>query len=290
MILSHGSMLKLTHITNFYHATSSEHCLAQDVTAESMRRAADFARRDCAVELKGVVSRNEIEAVPKGFCKARPLDRTIVDIGHFAPIRPYPLLRDILDRGSERCEADYLIYTNADIALMPHFYVAVCQIINAGHDSFSITRRTIADRPFTSPSQLPAMYSAVGRKHPGLDCFVFARDKYAQFILGDLCLGIPGVGKALQLNLIAFGDSLAGGENGVIRDGHLTFHLGDSQVYRNPVLRDYHRHNARELILQLSRMRKSNLRRETPMFSQTEHQMTGVLKKYPASPQDRQRV
>jgi len=249
--------MRFTHIVNFFSGSSDEHRLAQSVTVDSMRRAADFARQDCSVELMAVVSANDKATVPEGFTAARPLDRTILDLGNFSPKRPYPLLRDILDRGYEASEADFLIYTNADIALMPHFYLGIQQIILSGYDAFSITRRTI-DRPFTKPSELPAMYSAMGRNHPGLDCFVFARGKYADYVLGDVCLGIPGVGRALQLNLIAFADSLAGGKNGVIRDAHLTFHLGDSLIHRDPALKDYHQHNARALRDQIRLMRQSN--------------------------------
>ena len=106
------------------------------------------------------------------------------------------MIRDILDRLYAASDADYFIYTNVDIALMPHFYTAVTQLIETGVDAMVINRRTIAKSP-SDPAHLPLMWAQVGEKHPGYDCFVFRRDAYPNFDLGTACIGANWIGRVL---------------------------------------------------------------------------------------------
>ncbi|MCA9333981.1 hypothetical protein KC963_02955, partial [Candidatus Saccharibacteria bacterium] len=106
--------------------------------------------------------------------------------------------------------------------------------------AFVINRRTIPDS-YTSPDQLSAMYKEQGLPHPGYDCFVFKKDLYAQFIVGDVCIGTGQVDTPLVCSMIA-----AANKFGEFTDEHLTFHIGDSRQWLKWRYRDYFFHNCRE--------------------------------------------
>ena len=121
--------------------------------------------------------------IPEGFIKTPDLDRSILDISQFQVPRKLPIIKDILDRLYQvAVDADYLIYTNADIALQPHFYTEVAKLIEQGYDAFIINRRTIPDH-YKDISEIPQMYAEKGEPHPGQDCFVFKRSLYEKFYL-----------------------------------------------------------------------------------------------------------
>jgi hypothetical protein len=170
------------------------------------------------------------------------LDRSVLEAGSFRRARKLPFIGDILDRLYNATDADYLIYTNVDIALMPHFYLAVDRLIDCGYDAFTITRRTIPSTHRTE-EQIPLMYAQVGEPHPGHDCFVFRRDVYPDYYLGEACIGASEVGKLLNLNLICHATKF-----GEFKDLHLTFHLGDDRIWQSPDLCDYSEHNRKVLV------------------------------------------
>jgi hypothetical protein len=150
--------------------------------------------------------------------------------------RKLPLISDILETLYESCRADYLVYTNVDIALMPYFYSTVVCLLQKGYDAFAINRRTIAEA-----GQLPLMFAALGESHKGYDCFVFRRDMYPRFRLGSICVGAAWVGRALLANLVAWSTRFA-----EFRDFHVTFHIGDAQTWRDSRFSDYQEHNRQE--------------------------------------------
>ena len=45
------------------------------------------------------------------------------------------------------------------------------------------------------------MWSEIGHKHPGWDCYVFKKDLYKKFNLGDTIVGAVGDGEALRANM-----------------------------------------------------------------------------------------
>jgi hypothetical protein len=105
-------------------------------------------------------------------------------------------------------DAEYCIYSNVDIGVMPSFYVSVRALLGQGHDAIVINRRTVP-KTFQSPEDLPLIYAQVGKSHPGFDCFVFRREPAAGFVLGTACIGIPWVGRVLLLNMLANSRNLA---------------------------------------------------------------------------------
>jgi hypothetical protein len=143
-------------------------------------------------------------------------------------------LRSSTSYGTTSSEAStHLIYTNVDIALMPSLYSTVAYLIDRGHDAFVINRRKISDR-YKSPRELPLMYAEVGKEHPGHDCFVFPREAYPKYRLGRACLGVPGVGRTLLLNLAAYATSFR-----EFQKLHATFHIGNDQTWRSDRYADF---------------------------------------------------
>lgn len=130
----------------------------------------------------------------------------MLDLVPFKIKRKLPLLKDVLDRLFNASDADYLIYTNVDIALLPHFYLTVDRIIKSSIDSFVINRRTI-NLQNTGIGDIPLMYAEMGESHIGHDCFIFKRDIYPQFELGNVCVGIRLVGRVLLWNLVCIGQA-----------------------------------------------------------------------------------
>jgi hypothetical protein len=231
---------------------TSDLLIAQPITFETMRIARKNVRGTAAVQLWTAQYPEDRSLVPNGWLMTPDLDRSVLDVGTFKHLRKLPLMRDILDRLYEATDAEYLIYTNVDIALMPHFYTVVDRFIEAGIDAFVINRRTISDR-FTDTSEIMLMYAEAGQAHFGHDCFVFRRDVYPQYILGDVCIGVNWVGKILLQNLqhhaMRFKE---------FRSKHLTFHIGNQRVWENRENIDYIQHNTREAQRALMQLKGRN--------------------------------
>ena len=195
-------MKSIAHIINPVIVNeSSDLFIAQPITFETMRIAQEFARGDVDVALYSAQYPEDRPIIPEWFQMTPDLDRSILDIGSFHAKRKLPLVKDILIRLYDASDAEYFIYTNVDIAMMPHFYVAVNKIIENGYNAFVINRRTISQE-YTNVDQLYLMFSQAGEKHPGYDCFVFKRDFYPGFNTGAACIGANWIGRVLITNLI----------------------------------------------------------------------------------------
>lgn len=228
-------MLRIAHIINPVKVPEdTELAIVQPITFESMRVARDFAT-GIDIQLLSTSYPEDNEIIPDYFIKAPDLQRSVRDIADFHSKKKLPFIKDILERLYESSEAEWLIYTNADIGLMPHFYTAVAQMINAGHDAILINRRRIS-RQYHSVEQLPAIYGDIGGSHPGYDCFVFHRDLLSRFVLDDICIGVPFIEVSLLHNIIATAANLRH-----VDDMHMTFHIGMEVM--PPVDRDLYRHN-----------------------------------------------
>ena len=220
---------------------SSDLNMAQPITFRTMRTAKEVVATQVDVVQFYAKYADETPPIPEGFQKTPDLDRSVVDVADFSSRRKLALIKDILDRLYEAAEADYLIYTNVDIALMPHFYTAVSQFIDEGYDAFIINRRTIS-KIYTKPQDITLMLAQAGEPHKGHDCFVFRREVYPDYQLGMACVGTAWVGKIMALNLIHHAKRFR-----EFKDLHLTFHIGNDAAWRLPEFRDYRLHNEREL-------------------------------------------
>lgn len=240
--------VRFVHFLNpFPSPEGSSNDRVQAVSYESMRRARAF-QSEIPIHLAAVVAPDDQECVPGGFELAGVLERNVLDVSAFAHSVPLPLVYDILEAGcgyarklakehGDDPDYVYVVFTNVDIALMPHFYGVVADLIGRGYDTLTIFRRTIA--PFDPDlSLLAQMYADYGETHKGFDCFVFPLGQLDRHIRSDACIGQGFVMRNVLYNLVANARRMA-----IVRKAHLTFHLGNDQNWRDPRFADYHRFN-----------------------------------------------
>jgi len=213
---------------------------AQPVTFETMKNAKSYALlHNVYVDHLATCYKSDEIMVPDGFANAGNLQRSILDFGTFSKPKKLPLLADILGALYHSSNAEYLIYTNVDIALMPHFYVTLEKIMQEGYDAVNIFRRTLDDS-YQGVDDIPYMYADFGFDHPGTDCFVFKRALFEKFDLQNIAIGCRFVAFALRINLFVFADKIK--EFDKI---HMTFHIGDDRSWDD--LDDMSIYNEKEL-------------------------------------------
>lgn len=228
--------MKIAHIINPVNAPAgSELAAVQPVTLESIRVAREFAQKQVEVELYAVGYPEDQQIVPDYFTWLPPLQRSVLDLGKFSRPKKYPLITDVFSSVATASNAEYLMFTNMDIALMPQFYAAVNELLKEGYDALVINRRGISKK-YKGVEQLPLMYSDYGMPHPGFDCFIFKRELLDKLILADICAGVSFSETALVHNFIAFADKFK-----LIDDLHLTFHIGTEVM--PPLDPEYYNHN-----------------------------------------------
>ncbi len=173
--------------------------------------------------------------VPDYFLKLSNLEKSVLEVSPVLKNRKLPLIKDILDKTKEINDFSYCIYTNVDIALMPHFYDAVFNYINKGHDAIVINRRRLSKNN-DALNDLSLMFADLGKSHPGFDCFVFKKELLEKFLLDDICVGISFLEAALVHNIASFAEKPL-----FVPDAHLTFHIGmDVLVNRE---NEFYKHN-----------------------------------------------
>ena len=219
---------------------SSDLFIAQPITLETMRIAKRFAEAcgAAAVDLYSAHFSEGAVLVPPDFIHTALMERSTLDLGGFQIPLKLPLIGEILNRlHAAAANAEYLVYTNVDIGLLPNFYVTVNRLVEGGLDAFSINRRTISAH-YRDLGEIPLMWAETGKPHMGWDCFVFRREAFPGMQLGDACLGAVNIGRLLLVNLILTSKSFA-----EFTDLHLTFHIGNEGAWRQLPTNDYRRHN-----------------------------------------------
>ncbi|MCF8278141.1 MAG: hypothetical protein K9J17_15515 [Flavobacteriales bacterium] len=230
-------MIKIAHIVNLFQPSeTSDLKLAQEVTLASMIRARINAKEPEKIELLSAQIEGDIHMVPKEFKATSSLTRDVTNLKSFSKKMQLPILNDILDRLYNESDAEYLIFSNVDIGIQPHFYDAVNEMIDAGYDAFMINRRRIEDK-FDSVDQLDDMLTEKGKSHPGFDCFVFKRELYPQFSLAEVCIGVPFIEITLSQNLFCFAENPK-----VFTDEYLTFHIG-MEIFKGRAPKEYYLYN-----------------------------------------------
>lgn len=232
-------MIRVAHIINPVKVNEkSDLHVAQPITFETMLRARKNSEFNTQIELYTTQFEEDKEIIPGGFHVLSNLNRSVLDVNTRLSKRKLPLIGDILGKVNEMNNPDYVIFTNMDIALMPHFYDTVFLYLDKGHDALVINRRRISDN-YKTVEELPFMYSDLGKSHPGFDCFVIKTELLEQFIFGDICVGISFLEATLVHNIFSFARNPL-----YIPDAHLTFHIGmDVLVARN---NDFYKHNRTE--------------------------------------------
>jgi hypothetical protein len=235
-------MIALAHIVHPVQVGAvSDLFVAQPITFATMHMAREFSAGRTHVELHAVQYADEERLhLPASFTRTCDLTRSVGDVADFRKKRKLALIKDILDSLYGATAADYLIYTNVDIALQPYFYDMVAALIARGHDAVIINRRTISGR-YQRIEEIPLMYAEIGEKHPGWDCFVFARALYPKFRLGNACIGTDWIGRMMISNLAPLANDFM-----VFNDLHATFHIGDERAWVCNEFLDYSQHNKNE--------------------------------------------
>jgi hypothetical protein len=231
-------MYNLTHIINPVKVSeASDLFVAQPVTFETMRRAKAFAKDVADINLITVQYAEDKDIIPDYFTKTSDLNKSILDFGTFNKHRKLPLLRDILQSAVDfESSSDYIIYTNSDISLMPHFYAFINEKIDEDYDAFVINRRTISKKH--NINSLYSAYSEFGIEHPGYDCFIFKKELFDKFELENICIGAQYIGLALYLNLNLYANKFKEFDK-----EHLTFHIGNDRTWKNKDYKQFEVYN-----------------------------------------------
>lgn len=208
---------------------------AQPITFASLFAAKNFSKHKEKITLCTTQFQEDKSIIPDGFLSLSNLNQSVLDINSELKTRKLPLIKDILNKIKEIDSCDYCIYTNVDIAVMPHFYDTVFEYLEQGHDAIVINRRRLSKR-YTKVEELPLMYADLGRSHPGFDCFVFKRSLLDSFILDSICVGISFLEVALVHNIFSFAQKPL-----YVPDAHLTFHIGMDVLV--PRKNDFYKHN-----------------------------------------------
>ena len=255
-----SGILKIGHLVNPVNMPPDRDLSwQQPITYESMKWAKEFSKDKVHVEQVACFYPEDENMVPDGFIKTEPLEMSVLDIGSFKIPRKLPLFREMLKRLYETSDADYFIQTNADIGLMPHFYLLIKDLIEDGNDSFCINKRILPEELKDLPLSL--IWSSIGGNHAGHDCFVFRRGLYPALKIGNICMGTPWSETTLITNLVAFAKNFK-----VFKNANATFHLGDRRVWLPQNLNDYRILNTNEfarILKILSKKKKSILKHET---------------------------
>lgn len=227
-------MISLAHIINPVKAKEgSELFIAQPIVFEAIKKARNFTE-NIDVKLFSAQFTEDREIIPEFFQKTNDLENNIQING----FKKLPLIKDILSRLYENSNADYFIYTNADIIVLPQFYEVITKIIEQGYDAFIINRRRIP-KIYNHVNDLSFIYSDIGRSHPGFDCFIFRRELFPKFSLGEICVGIPFVEATLMHNLFAHAEKCK-----LFDYLHLTTHIGMDVMPKRDG--EYYNHNRKE--------------------------------------------
>lgn len=229
-------MIRVAHIINPVKVNEkSDLFVAQPITFESILIAKSLSKYSDGIDLYTTQFEEDREIIPSGFIQLSNLERSVLDVNSSLKGRKLPLIADILAKAGQIEDADYIIFTNMDIALMPFFYDTVFQLLEKGHDALVINRRRLHSN-YTKVEELPQMYADLGRSHPGFDCFVIKKELIEQFVLDEICVGISFLETALVHNIFSFAENPL-----YVPDAHLTFHIGMDVLV--PRTNDFYYHN-----------------------------------------------
>ena len=220
---------------------------AMGVTVFSMQRAKAYAAEQ-GVRVKLMRARQDVEehALPQAFVEAQFLNRSHRDhvsqiFGrHWNVNTPrLPFLSDILWRAFEESTADYVVYHNLDISLMPDFYVKVNALLNTGMDALQLTRIGVefpgAAHGFFNVTDMAGIYEMRDDRleaHPGADMFIFPRHWVPFLDIGDTHVGCAPIGTILWDELIRLSRTCA--VKVVGRPcSKFTFHLNGDRLTHN---------------------------------------------------------
>lgn len=223
--------LRIAHVLNIFSCQEgTENRRVQEITLESIRRANRESGPGVEVQLFSAHFPEDIPAVPEYVRATANLDRSIRDLVECADKRKLPLIHDIIRRAYDATDADFLIYTNMDIAVYPGFYRFLEKSIRKGIDALAINRaqipRHVRGRDLLVDAALDEILGIRNRRpHHGIDCVMFRREHFPEWPLSNICIGYPPIGQYLLENAESHAKRFVW-----FKDCLQTFHIGvDSQ-------------------------------------------------------------
>ena len=209
--------LKVLHLINPYAVNDAHQRSIMELTLKSIEDAICFCTSAIEIQVLAITDEQEQVNLPATFIhRAVPLKK-IGAVNATLQQLPYPLIQNLIDEAFKE-QFDYLIYTNMDIILLPHFYRFLADTIPA-NDAVVINRRRIAQRkPVPSLAEIQA---ELGWSHPGFDCFVVKRSVLEQFDFKEICIGVPFLESAFVHQIAAYSNAPR-----YVLDAHLTVHFG----------------------------------------------------------------
>lgn len=227
---------RILHIINPVKVSvQSDLFFAQPITFESLINAKKYSKFSESITLATTQFEEDKPIIPEGFLQLSNLQRSILDLNPQLKGKKLPLVIDILNKTKEFEACDFIVYSNMDIGVLPQFYDVLYRYISQGHDAVLINRRRVSSK-FKNLDDLPLIYSELGDSHPGFDCFLFKKELLEQFILEEICIGIPFLEVSFLHNLFSFAANPI-----FVPDIHLTFHLGMEVL--PPVNKEFYWHN-----------------------------------------------
>jgi hypothetical protein len=196
--------MKIAHIVNVLEISevnrSSYLHIAQPITIQSMVDA-KTKTQDCEVELFAIKNKYDNIKLPPEFNFTNDLERCCCDISDSLPKeKSLPLIGDILSNLFNASDAEYFVYTNIDIGLLPDFYNFINREIKSGVEALCINRRDMPKHingKKIDINNFKILFSKKGKYHPGADCFMFKRESFMKMNLGNVFIGVPPIGTVL---------------------------------------------------------------------------------------------
>jgi len=260
--------VSFTHIINpFVSAPASEHGIASRVTNASLGIAVERARTaGIDVAVRAVILPGDEASIHAPAQLGGYLRRTVQDVRTLRPVRPLPLIGDILEAGAATVASSHMVFTNMDIAVQPDFYDQLRTLIETRFESgapFIVYRRNIPQQ-LNSPEQLSQMYAEPGEIAYGFDCFVFPMSYATQLDVGQCCIGAAHFDYLMYMAL----DAVSGFRMQRVNDLPLTFHIGNDIAWTGQI--EYIEHNLAESLAAIARMKQRFSVPEGSLFDRME--------------------
>lgn len=209
--------------------------IAQPITFQSMLNAQAYTRNsssDIEVTLYTAQYPEDREIIPEGFVITSDLERSANTVFNIKkPNKKLPLLGDIIGKLYENSDAEYFIYTNADIGVKPDFYVRVVALIKKGHDGICIHRQDFPKSDGKGIYDLSRLGEIVQintkREHPGHDCVVFRRDMVPSMMFKKVFVGYPPIGAVIKTQVKKNSKNFTE----LRSQCRMTFHLGNDKAW-----------------------------------------------------------
>jgi hypothetical protein len=259
--------VSFTHILNpFSTKVGSPHEAANRVTWQTLRVAHSQARaHGLSVECKSVIFPEDEAAVDAPTTTIAYLNRSVQDIKQLSPHRAFPLIADLLSIGAADETSTHIIFSNMDIAVQPHFYLALRDLYSGPLERevpFTVPRLNIDEKLVNGT--LEQMYQASGPIGVGFDCFVLPRELVSKLDLGACCIGAPHFDQLLLIEL----DVLSGHKAKRLYDQRLTFHFGNDIAWTT--MMDYIEFNLAESLAAIDRIKRKHLIEPASVFAEVD--------------------